>query len=89
MNSKPVVALPEVYGDLENAISHYLTWRADGREHVLGSYDETIDWIAWNPDLFPKRSAASSESSSNGPTSSSTFCRKTPEPWCWRCWMAE
>ncbi len=55
MNSKPVVALPEVYEDLENAISHYLTWRSDGRDHVLDRYDETIGWIAWNPDLFPQK----------------------------------
>ena len=55
MNSKPVVALPEVQQDLENAIEHYLTWRNDGRGHLLARYDETIGWIAWNPDLFPRK----------------------------------
>lgn len=53
MNSKPVEALPEVEQDLENAIAHYLTWRSDGRAHVLDKYDETVGWIEWNPDLFP------------------------------------
>jgi hypothetical protein len=38
---------------LGNAIAHYLTWRSDGRAHVLDKYDETIGWIEWNPDLFP------------------------------------
>lgn len=42
MNSKPVVALPEVYQDLEDAISHYLTWRSDSRDHFLDHYDETL-----------------------------------------------
>jgi len=53
MNSKPVEALPEVQQDLENAIAHYLTWRSDGRAHVVDKYDETVGWIEWNPDLFP------------------------------------
>jgi plasmid stabilization system protein ParE len=55
MNSKPVEALPEVAQDLEDAAAHYLTWRSDGRDHVLDKYDETIAWIAWNPDLFPSK----------------------------------
>ena len=55
MNSKPVFALEEVEGDLKGAISHYLTWRSDGKEHLLGLYDETIRWIEWNPDRFPKK----------------------------------
>lgn len=55
MNSKPVEALPEVEQDLENAIAHYLTWRSDGRAHVLDKYDETVGWVEWNPDLFPRK----------------------------------
>jgi len=55
MNSKPVDALPEVEEDLENAIAHYLTWRSDGRIHLLDKYDETVGWIEWNPDLFPRK----------------------------------
>jgi hypothetical protein len=55
VNSKPVFALAEVESDLKGAIAHYLAWRSDGREHVLGLYQETISWIEWNPDLFPKK----------------------------------
>lgn len=54
MTSKPVFALPEIEADLEAAAEHYTSWMADGRAHVLGKYDETISWIEWNPDLFPK-----------------------------------
>jgi plasmid stabilization system protein ParE len=55
VNSKPVFAVEAVESDLREAISHYLGWRPDGKEHVLGLYDETVSWIAWNPDLFPKK----------------------------------
>ncbi len=55
MNSKPVVALEEVVSDLEQAIAHYSTWRTDGKAHVLALYDETVRWIEWNPDTFPRK----------------------------------
>jgi plasmid stabilization system protein ParE len=55
MKSKPVVALPEVEFDLQGAIAHYESWRSDGRSHILQKYDETISWISWNPESFPKK----------------------------------
>lgn len=55
MNSKPVFALDEVESDLRVAFSHYLSWRSDGKEHVLGLYNDTASWIEWNPDSFPKK----------------------------------
>jgi len=55
VNSKPVVALETVAADLKAAVVHYESWRYDGREHVLRSYEETVRWIAWNPDLFRKQ----------------------------------
>jgi hypothetical protein len=55
VKSKPVVALQEVESDLRAAIAHYEGWRSDGKAHVLGLYDETIKWIDWNPDLFPRK----------------------------------
>ncbi|MCB1126910.1 MAG: hypothetical protein KDM81_10465 [Verrucomicrobiae bacterium] len=55
MNSKPVFALGEVATDLESAIAHYESWRSDGRSHLLRLYDETISWIEWNPDGFPRK----------------------------------
>ena len=54
MKNLPVVALPEVEADLRAAMAHYASWRSDGAEHVRQKYDETADWIGWNPDSFPK-----------------------------------
>ena len=58
MKSLPVWALPEVEGDLRAAIAHYASWRSDGAEHVAQKYDETIGWIGWNPEAFPKKHGA-------------------------------
>ena len=55
MKSKPVEALPEVAADLLAAVQHYQSWRSDGGEHLLQKYEETVSWIAWNPDLFPHK----------------------------------
>ena len=55
MNSKPVDALTVVVEDLQHAAAHYQSWRSDGAKHILQKYDETIGWIAWNPDLFPRK----------------------------------
>ena len=55
MNSKPVFALEDVALDLKSAIQHYSTWRPDAETHVLALYDETVRWIEWNPDLFPRK----------------------------------
>ena len=55
MRSLPVFALPEVEGDLRAAMEQYSSWRAGGAEHIRQKYDETISWIGWNPDSFPKK----------------------------------
>lgn len=53
MKSKPVYALECVAEDLRAAAAHYASWRSDGAAHILDKYEETVSWIAWNPDLFP------------------------------------
>lgn len=58
MNSKPVDILDVVELDIEAAISHYSTWRSDAREHFLDLLEETLGWIEWNPDLFPRKFGA-------------------------------
>jgi plasmid stabilization system protein ParE len=55
MKSLPVFALPEVEIDLRNAIAHYVSWRSDGAEHLSQKYGETVSWIAWNPEAFPRK----------------------------------
>lgn len=58
MKSLPVFALPEIESDLRDAMLHYSSWRSDGAEHVRQKYDETVGWIAWNPEGFPKKYGA-------------------------------
>jgi hypothetical protein len=55
VRSLPVFALPEVEGDLRVAMAHYDSWHPDGGEHIRLKYDETVGWIAWNPETFPKK----------------------------------
>jgi plasmid stabilization system protein ParE len=55
VKSLPVFALPEVEADLRDATAHYASWRTDGAEHIVQKYDETIGWIAWNPEAFPRK----------------------------------
>ena len=54
MRSKPVIALPFVEGDLRHAMAHYESWHPEGGAHLLNLYQETISWIGWHPDSFPK-----------------------------------
>ena len=55
MRSLPVFALPEVETDLRAAMAHYSSWRSEGAEHIRQKYEETVGWIAWNPESFPKK----------------------------------
>ncbi len=55
MNSKAVFSLPEVEGDLREAMEHYASWHPRGREHFLRKYDDTVNWIEWNPGSFPRK----------------------------------
>ena len=55
MNSKPVITLPEVADDLRLGTAHYASWRPAGAEHFLRQFLETVGWIEWNPDSFPRK----------------------------------
>jgi plasmid stabilization system protein ParE len=55
VKSLPVFALPEVEADLRAAAAHYASWRSEGAEHIRRKYEETIEWIRWNPEAFPKK----------------------------------
>ena len=55
MNSKPVEVLNVVELDVEAAIAHYATYRSDARSHFTGLLEETLGWIEWNPDMFPRK----------------------------------
>lgn len=58
VKSLPVFALPEVEADLRAAATHYASWRSDGAERIRQKYEETVDWIRWNPEAFPKKHGA-------------------------------
>lgn len=55
MRSQKVEALEIVEGDLRYARSYYDSWRADGGSYFQDQFRDTISWIEWNPELFPKR----------------------------------
>ena len=55
MSAKPVEALEVVQTDLEYARSFYESWKRGGGEEILRKYFEAVDWIEWNPDLFPRK----------------------------------
>ena len=55
MSAKRVEALEAVQADLEYARSFYESWKPGGGEEILRKYFEAVDWIEWNPDLFPRK----------------------------------
>ena len=55
MSAKPVEALEVVLADLEYARSFYESWKPDGGVEILQKYFEAVEWIEWNPDLFPRK----------------------------------
>ncbi len=55
MSAKRVEVLEAVQADLEYARAFYDSWKAGGGEDILRKYFEAVDWIEWNPDLFPRK----------------------------------
>jgi hypothetical protein len=55
VKSQSVEALEIVEADMAYAMSYYASWRSDGASYFKGQFDEAVKWIAWNPELFPKR----------------------------------
>ena len=55
MSAKPVEVLEVVQADLEYARSFYDAWKPGGGQEILRKYFEAVEWIEWNPDLFPRK----------------------------------
>ena len=55
MRSQPVEVLEDVEADLRAAQAYYDSWRTDGSAFFLRQFRDTVAWIAWNPELFPRR----------------------------------
>mgnify|MGYP000843841155 FL=1 len=55
MKSQPVEFLAFVEEDLRYAYDYYDSWRHDGRVWFRERLRETVSWIEWNPEMFPKK----------------------------------
>jgi plasmid stabilization system protein ParE len=55
VNSLPVEFLDFVEWELRHALNFYDSWKFDGAEDFYGKFRETISWIGWNPELFPRK----------------------------------
>lgn len=55
MRSKPVEFLEFVEEDLRYAYDYYDSWQSGGSMHFHERFRETVAWIAWNPEMFPRR----------------------------------
>lgn len=55
MNSQPVEFLDIVEHDLRAARIAYASWLTDGAHLFSAKYNETLDWIEWNPEQFPRK----------------------------------
>ena len=55
MKNQPVEVLEDVETDLWAAMAYYDSWRSDGSTFFLQQFRDTVAWIAWNPELFPRR----------------------------------
>jgi plasmid stabilization system protein ParE len=55
MRSLPVEFLELVEEDLRYASDFYNSWQFEGARNFRERFRETIFWIGWNPEMFPRR----------------------------------
>lgn len=55
MRSLPVEFLEVVEDDLRYARNFYDSWQLEGARKFHEKFRETVFWIGWNPEMFPKR----------------------------------
>ena len=55
MRSQPVEFLSFVEDDLRYARDYYDSWLADGSLWFRDRFRETVSWIEWNPEMFPRK----------------------------------
>jgi len=55
MRSLPVEFLEFVEHDLRYARSFYDSWQFEGARQFQERFRETVFWIGWNPEMFPRR----------------------------------
>jgi hypothetical protein len=55
VKSQPVEFLEPIEADLRDARAFYNSWQTDGGARFHEKFRETVSWIEWNPELFPRR----------------------------------
>jgi hypothetical protein len=55
VRSQPVEFLAFVEDDLRYAYDYYDSWLSDGSMWFRNLFRETVSWIEWNPEMFPKK----------------------------------
>jgi hypothetical protein len=55
VRSQPVEFLAFVEDDLRYAYEYYDSWQPDGSAWFRDRFHETVSWIEWNPEMFPKK----------------------------------
>ena len=55
MRNQPVEFLAFVEDDLRYAYGYYDSWLADGSLWFRDRFHETVSWIEWNPEMFPRK----------------------------------
>ena len=55
MKSQPVGFLEFVEHDLNYAQRFYDSWLTNGSDIFLDRFREVVEWIAWNPEQFPRK----------------------------------
>lgn len=55
MRSQPVEFLDFVEGDLRYAHDYYDSWQFEGGLRFDERFRETVSWIEWNPEMFPRK----------------------------------
>jgi hypothetical protein len=82
VSAKPVEALEIVQADLEYARSFYESWKPGGGEEILRKYFEAVEWMEWNPDLFPTKFGMIQRV-----ILKRISCKKKRDRSFWQCWM--
>ena len=55
MRSQPVEFLAAIEDDLRYAYGYYDSWLIDGSLKFRERFHETVSWIEWNPEMFPRK----------------------------------
>lgn len=55
MKSQAVEFLESIVEDLGYAYDYYDAWHPEGRDYFRAQWMEAVEWIRWNPELFPRK----------------------------------